>query len=90
MPKKDRRARLNKRDRVLATHVTAHLMGARIMGAHLTGQPIPPELVLSELDTAAGIAVLLIRAVDRRLSPTERQEMKQRGGSPDLRHGGIY
>jgi hypothetical protein len=90
MPRKDRSAKLNHRDRVLATHVTAHLMGARIMAAHMTGQPMSPELILPELDIAAGIAVQLLRAVDRRLSPKERQQAKERGGALDLRHGGRY
>lgn len=89
MPKKDRSAKLAKRDRVLATHVTAHLMGARIMAAHMTGAPIQSELILPELDIAAGLAVQLIRAVDRRLSPKERQEMKEHG-TADLRHGARY
>jgi hypothetical protein len=89
MPRKDRSAKLATKDRVLATHVTAHLVGARLSGAYLSGQAIPPEMLISELDIAAGIAVQLIRAVDRRLSPRERQAMKENGVA-DLRHGARY
>jgi hypothetical protein len=89
MPRKPREAKLAKADRVLAAHVTAHLVGARMVGAHVSGVPIPPEQIQSELDVASNIAVQLIRAVDRRLNNEDRHNVRVHG-TVDYKHGGRH
>lgn len=89
MPRKPRQAKLAKGDRILATHVTAHLVSARMFGAHVAGIPIPPEQVTTELDVAANIAVQLIRAVDRRLNNDDRREARVYTRA-DYKHGGKH
>lgn len=69
-------AKLAPKDRPLAVHVTAELFGARLLGAHIRGQAIAAQQIEEELAIAAGMAKMLIRAVDRHLAPKERTAAK--------------
>jgi hypothetical protein len=70
-------AKLAPKDRVLAVNVTGQLFAARLLGAFLRGQEIAAEQVEAELASASSLAKLLIRAVDRHLSPRERTIAKE-------------